>query len=207
MTSSVDGSIGNILRENGNVTFVLYSNEKNLVTYVSEDEWKRISEGQSVTLTVEDNTLNGLVTEKQALPATDSPWLERALKDGIVKASDTFYEITIQSSDDALIESPYTEHARAEIIINEFTNSAITPSEWIIENVQDESVEQNFIYTLGYDGRTRIAAISQLQQVDSAALREASIIEEELNEEADETDETHETDKADETHETDETEK
>lgn len=145
LTSPVDGIVADVKEENGTVTFILYSNEKNLVTYITEEEWKEIEEGQRVEIeNIEDQFLRdemkveddedeapieGSVMEKQKIPATNSIWLDE-MKNKLPDSK--LFEVRI-SPFNQFVETPFTTFTKATIITNESLSAYKVNEHWVMD--------------------------------------------------------------------------
>lgn len=63
----VDGVISKITEEAGAVTFEIYSSEKSMLAYLSEDEWQKVEDGQTVRFKLphNDDDLSGIVFQNK----------------------------------------------------------------------------------------------------------------------------------------------
>lgn len=154
LTSPVDGIVADVKEENGTVTFILYSNEKNLVTYITEEEWKEIKEGQRVEIeNIEEHFLRddmmleeeeevpveGSVIEKQKIPTTNSIWLAE-MKDKLPDSK--LFEVRI-SPFNQFVDTPFTTFTKANIITNESLSAYKVNEHWVmdVKKKVDEGVD------------------------------------------------------------------
>ncbi|QCR32947.1 DUF2968 domain-containing protein [Lysinibacillus sp. SGAir0095] len=68
LSSPIDGVVGEVIDDNGTITFIIYTDEKNLITYVSEKEWETVAENQNVEL---DQSLFDNEIESQNITNTE----------------------------------------------------------------------------------------------------------------------------------------
>ena len=164
ITSPMNGSIGDIVYADDSVTFEIHSDEKNIIAYLSEQQWREVSIGQSVIVDIQghDEPVEGIVVEAHEFPAQQSIWLQRLIKEGAVKQDATVYEIRIDLND-LLLLAPYNSLAKAEITIQEVNDSYISPSHWIV-NKEIEGVSDTHIYIVDYDGKIRLEPITVLHE-------------------------------------------
>lgn len=186
LSSPVDGVIGDIVEENGAVTFIIYPNEQNLITYLSEAEWEQVKEGAFVELDpllieeeieaeetqsneeiensdelIEDEReLLGVVVEKQNIPSSESIWfkeMEKVVKLPQPKA----FEVRIDI-EEPIANKPYASLTKTKIIINEALNAFKVKEESIytrkILEEPEESYE-DYIYTLDSDGKIQVTPV------------------------------------------------
>ncbi|MDN4495316.1 hypothetical protein [Ureibacillus aquaedulcis] len=179
LSSPVDGVIGEVIEGNGNITFLIYTDEKNLITYLSEQEWEQVSENQAVELnpalieteaetevmtnsednrsveSVEDELL-GIVVEKQTIPATNSLWFNKMEK-LVAMPKPLSFEVRVDL-DGPILNKPYASLTNAKIIINEASNALRVNKDWLVTKevpTETESTEINYIYSIGEDGKIR----------------------------------------------------
>lgn len=167
ITSPMNGSIGDIVYSDGSVTFEIHSSEKNIIAYLTEEQWREIKTGQSVMVEVQghDEPIAGVVVETQEFPAQQSVWLQRLIQEGAVQQDQIVYEIRIDVND-VLLLAPFNSLAKADITIQEINDSYITPSNWIVEK-EVEGVSNQHIYTVDYDGKIRLQPITVLHEAPS----------------------------------------
>ena len=134
LTSPVNGIVADVKRKKiETVTFILYSDEKSLITYITEKEWKDIEEGQRVEIEnvehqfirdemipeveneEEDEPIDGSVIKEQKIPVTNSIWLDEINKHDKLPDSKLF-EVRI-SPDNQFLETPFTTMTKANIVI------------------------------------------------------------------------------------------
>lgn len=176
LSSPVDGVIGKVEEDGGTVTFVLYTTEKNLITYISEDEWKQVEENQLVELeeslfaNEEESEPNngdegqielgaeeamGTVVEKQSIPASNSTWLNEMQKVREMPEP-TSFEVRIDP-EGFIQNKPYASLTKTKIILNEAQNAFRVNGDMIMtkkavgDSETDEITEESFIYTIGQE--------------------------------------------------------
>lgn len=180
LSSPIDGVIGEVIEENGIITFVMYTDEKNLITYISEQEWEQVMENQSVELEQSliereaesvlqadsedinlleenlDEELLGHVVEKQDIPATDSLWFKEMAKVAEMPEPLSF-EVRVDL-DSPILNKPYASLTSAKIIINEASNALRVKNDWIVEKnvtTEEETTKVKYIYSIDEDGKIR----------------------------------------------------
>lgn len=163
LTTPVEGFIEDILIEGDTITFVIQTTPKKVVVYVDSNEWKDVAINQQATIVVnkgEDDELivEGAVIEKQEIPASESMAYDVMKKHEKIDEDATIYEVSIEPFD-FLLDTPIGELATATIVTNESDNSYEVPSDWVVKyNV--ENVSDEHIYTIGYDGLTRLEPVT-----------------------------------------------
>lgn len=154
--SPVDGVIASITEEAGSVTFEIYSSEKAMLAYLSEDEWQQVMAGQTVDFELQhfEDDLTGIVIEKQMIAtAKDSSWANELAKSAKLPQP-TSYEVMLQQ-DDALEEIPFSTVGKASIIVNEAIDSFKVDKNW----VKSSKDNGHSLYIVGQDGKIRLEDI------------------------------------------------
>ncbi|HWK24390.1 MAG TPA: hypothetical protein VNS08_15285 [Ureibacillus sp.] len=184
LSSPIDGVIGEVNDEAGTVTFVIYTDEKNLITYVSEKEWENVEENQFVELDQsilddvevfeniqgedvnDSNSLEnkeeslGIITEKQTIPATNTIWLKE-MKKAVEMPKALSFEVRIDI-DQPITKKPYASLTNTKIITNEAQNALRVDKDWVIkkEVTQDtETTKGTYIYSLDEDGNIQTTEV------------------------------------------------
>lgn len=159
LISPINGVIKKIETNGGNILFHIESTDKNIAVYIDEAEWQNVNIGQVAYVQVSgnDNLLEGIVTEKQQLPAKDSIWQQRLQNEGIINENDTVYEVRIDIQD-SLENVPLSALSNAKIIVLNAGSSYISPSSWIVDK-KIENVGDHHHYAIGYDGKIRLQPV------------------------------------------------
>ena len=162
LVSPIDGVVSDIIQDASTITFVIYPIEKSVVAYINTDQWQKVKIGQATQIIIrpegeDEYIVEGTVLEKQEIPTEDSPWYNELAKDKKIDINDTLYEIHIQPTD-FLTDYPYLEKVAIAITTNEVFDSFMVPADWIIEH-EIENIGENHIYTVGYDGKTRLIPV------------------------------------------------
>ncbi|KOS66632.1 hypothetical protein AEA09_18020 [Lysinibacillus contaminans] len=154
--SPVDGVISDITEEAGAVTFEIYSSEKAMLAYLSEDEWQKVIDGQTVDFELQhfEDALSGVVLEKQMIAtAKDSTWANELAKT-VKLPQPSNYEVMLQQ--DELLESiPFSTIGKASIIVNEAIDSYKVDKNW----VKPSKDGVHSLYIVGHDGKIRLEEI------------------------------------------------
>ncbi|MEB2302729.1 HlyD family secretion protein [Lysinibacillus xylanilyticus] len=156
VVSPVDGVIAAVKEEAGTVTFEIYSTEKTMLAYLSEDEWQKVSEGQTVDFKVKHlkDSLSGSVLEKQMIAANDSSIWGNELAKTTALPQPTNYEVVLQQ-DDAMEDIPFSTTGKASIIVNEASDSYKVDKSW----VHATKKKGKKIYIVGQDGKIELKDI------------------------------------------------
>ena len=154
--SPVDGVISDITEEAGAVTFEIYSSEKAMLAYLSEDEWQKVIDGQTVDFELQhfEDALSGVVLEKQMIAtAKDSIWANELAKT-VKLPQPSNYEVMLQQ-DDLLESIPFSTIGKASIIVNEAMDSYKVDKNWVKSSKDDV----HNLYIVGQDGKIRVEEI------------------------------------------------
>ena len=162
--SPINGSIGDIIYTDNSVTFEIHSSEKNIIAYLSEQQWREVKIGQSVIVEIQghEEPVKGVIVEVQEFPAQQSVWMQRLTQNGDIQQDETVYEIRIDLND-SLVLAPFNSIAKADITIQEVHDSYIAPSHWVVTK-EIEGVSDQHIYTVDYNGKIRLEPINVLHE-------------------------------------------
>jgi len=152
----VDGVISKITEEAGVVTFEIYSSEKSMLAYLSEDEWQKVEDGQTVSFKLQhyDNDLSGIVVQKQKIPTNnESLWANELAKSSKLPMP-TSYEVILHQ-DDVLENIPFSTIGKASITVNEASNAYKVNSAWVRSGKKDK----HSVYTIDEKGKIRLENI------------------------------------------------
>lgn len=154
--SPVDGVISNITEEAGSVTFEIYSSEKAMLAYLSEDEWQKVMAGQTVDFELQhfEDSLSGIVLEKQMIATDENSTWANELAKSVKLPQPTNYEVMLQQ-DDLLEAIPFSTIGKASIIVNEAIDSYKADKNWVKSSKDDI----HNIYIVGQDGKIRLEDI------------------------------------------------
>ncbi|MEY9977754.1 hypothetical protein ABH968_002700 [Lysinibacillus sp. RC79] len=152
----VDGVISKITEEAGAVTFEIYSSEKSMLAYLSEDEWQKVEDGQTVSFKLphNDNDLSGTVVQKQMIPANNESLWANELAKSAKLPKPTSYEVILHQ-DDMLEKIPFSTVGKASITVNEASNALKVNSAW----VKSGKNNKHSVYTLDENGKIRLENI------------------------------------------------
>ena len=154
--SPVDGVISKITDEAGAVTFEIYSSEKSMLAYLSEEEWQKVEDGQTVSfkLPYNDNNLSGTVVQKQKIATNNESLWANELAKSAKLPKPTSYEVILHQ-DDILENIPFSTVGKASITVNEASNAFKVNSAW----VKPRKNNKHSVYTIDEKGRIRLEDI------------------------------------------------
>lgn len=154
--SPVDGVISKITEEAGTVTFEIYSSEKAMLAYLSEDEWQQVMAGQTVKFNLQhfEAKLSGIVLEKQMIATNnESTWANELAKTAKLPKPSS-YQVTLQQ-DDFIEDIPFSTIGKASIVVNEAFDAYKVKSAW----VKTAKKDVHSVYIIGEDGKIRLENI------------------------------------------------
>ncbi len=152
----VDGVISKITEEAGAVTFEIYSSEKSMLAYLSEEEWQKVEDGQTVRfkLPYNDNDLSGTVVQKQMIPANNESLWANELAKSAKLPKPTSYEVILHQ-DDVLENIPFSTVGKASITVHEASNALKVKSAWVKAGKNNK----HSVYTIDENGKIRLEDI------------------------------------------------
>ena len=153
--SPVDGVISNITDEAGTVTFEIFSTDKAMLAYLSEEEWQKVAAGQTVQFELQHfkDELSGVVLEKQMIATNDDTTWANELAKSVKLPKPTNYEVMLQQ-DDILENIPFSTVGQASIVVNEAFDAFKVKSSWVKKVKGAKSV-----YIIDEDGKIRLEEI------------------------------------------------
>lgn len=188
LTSPVEGIVKEIILEGDSIIFNIQSSEKKIIAYVTPKQWQEIELEQITEIILfegQDNefTLDGVVSEKQQIPARDSIAFEEMKRHEKINSSETIYEISILPNED-LFDLPVGTLASANITVNQVFDSFGIHEDWLVQKATDEDEETQYVYMLDETGKTTLASVEELFTYQTKLnQREALLIEGEKEEE------------------------
>lgn len=165
--SPVDGVISNIIEEAGAVTFEIYSLEKSMLAYLSEDEWQKVKDGQTVNFDLQhyEDDLSGIVLQKQLIATNNESHWANELAKSVKLPQPSSYEVILQQ-DNVLDNLPFSTVGQASIIVNEAFDAYKIDSTW----VKSTKKGQQSVYMIGEDGKIRLEDIDVVFKTADATI-------------------------------------
>ncbi len=157
IVSPIDGIVSAIKEEAGTVTFEIYSNEKAMYAYLSEKEWQKVQEGQTVDFKVKHvkDALSGVVLEKQMIATDDHTFWANELAKTAALPQPTNYEVTLQQ-DAPLEDIPFSTTGKASIIVNEAFDSYKVDKSWLATTKKGNKK----LYIINQEGKIQLIDIN-----------------------------------------------
>jgi len=142
VVSPVEGVVSKIRDENGRLAIELYSTDKIIVTYATDEQWQDIEINDSVRLQADglDESIEGTVSEISQVPANDSDFLKayKALDPEKQTNPLAYYEIRIQPSE-AIDTLPFGNKTNTMVIVNEANQAVSVKTAWLDDRFEDNA--------------------------------------------------------------------
>lgn len=157
IVSPIDGVVSAIKEEAGALNFEIYSNEKAMYAYLSEKEWQKVQEGQTVDFKVKHvkDDLSGVVLEKQTIATDDQTVWANELAKTATLPQPTNYEVTLQQ-DAPLEDIPFSTTGKASIIVNEAFDSYKVDKSWLATAKKGNKK----LYIINQDGKIQLIDVN-----------------------------------------------
>ncbi|GED63823.1 HlyD family secretion protein [Lysinibacillus fusiformis] len=157
IVSPIDGVVSAVKEEAGALTFEIYSNEKAMYAYLSEKEWQKVQEGQTVDFKVKHvkDALSGIVLDKQMIATNDETFWANELAKTTNLPHPTKYEVLLQQ-DAPIEEVPFSTTGKASIIVNEAFDSYKVDKSWLATTKRGNKK----LHIINQDGKIQLIDIN-----------------------------------------------
>lgn len=157
IVSPIDGVVSAVKEEAGALTFEIYSNEKAMYAYLSEKEWQKVQEGQTVDFKVKHvkDALSGIVLDKQMIATDDETFWANVLAKTTNLPHPTNYEVVLQQ-DAPIEEVPFSTTGKASIIVNEAFDSYKVDKSWLATTKRGNKK----LHIINQDGKIQLIDIN-----------------------------------------------
>ncbi len=157
IVSPIDGVVSAVKEEAGALTFEIYSNEKAMYAYLSENEWQKVQEGQTVDFKVKHvkDALSGIVLDKQMIATDDETFWANELAKTTNLPHPTNYEVVLQQ-DAPIEEIPFSTTGKASIIVNEAFDSYKVDKSWLATTKRGNKK----LHIINQDGKIQLIDIN-----------------------------------------------
>ncbi|MCK1990385.1 HlyD family secretion protein [Lysinibacillus fusiformis] len=157
IVSPIDGVVSAVKEEAGALTFEIYSNEKAMYAYLSEKEWQKVQEGQTVDFKVKyvKDPLSGIVLDKQMIATDDETFWANELAKTTNLPHPTNYEVVLQQ-DAPIEEVPFSTTGKASIIVNEAFDSYKVDKSWLATTKRGNKK----LHIINQDGKIQLIDIN-----------------------------------------------
>ncbi len=178
--SPVEGVVSDIRDEDGQLAVDLYSSQKVIVTYATDEEWQNIQANDRVRIQADglEKSVEGVVLSISQVPATDSAWLRayQALDPKEQANPLAYYEVRVQPSES--IESlPFGNNTNSLILVNEAQDAVSVQSAWLYDRFEQDAIA-HIISTNGFAVKApvKIAFDWQTKSIISEGIEAGSVI-------------------------------
>lgn len=157
IVSPIDGVVSAVKEEAGALTFEIYSNEKAMYAYLSEKEWQKVQEGQTVDFKVKHvkDALSGIVLDKQMIATDDETFWANELAKSTNLPHPKNYEVVLQQ-DAPIEEVPFSTTGKASIIVNEAFDSYKVDKSWLATTKRGNKK----LHIINQDGKIQLIDIN-----------------------------------------------
>ena len=157
IVSPIDGVVSAVKEEAGALTFEIYSNEKAMYAYLSENEWQKVQEGQTVDFKLKHvkDALSGIVLDKQMIATDDETFWANELAKSTNLPHPTNYEVVLQQ-DAPIEEVPFSTTGKASIIVNEAFDSYKVDKSWLATTKRGNKK----LHIINQDGKIQLIDIN-----------------------------------------------
>ena len=178
--SPVEGVVSDIRDENGQLAVDLYSSQKVIVTYATDEEWQDIQANDRVRIQADglETSVEGVVLSVSQVPATDSEWLKayQALDPKEQANPLAYYEVRVQPNEP--IETlPFGNNTNSLILVNEAKDAVSVNSAWLYDRFEQDALA-HIVSTNGFAVKTpvKIAFDWKTRSILSEGIAAGSII-------------------------------
>ncbi|WP_019412594.1 efflux RND transporter periplasmic adaptor subunit [Paenisporosarcina sp. TG20] len=141
--SPVEGFVSAIRDENDRLAIEIYSTERIVVTYATDEQWQVVQVNDRVRIQADgkDQSIEGVVTSISQVPATTSDFLTayKALdpKESINPLA--YYEVRIQPNE-SIDQLPFGNNTNAMVIVNEAQQAVSVRTAWLYNRAEQSAV-------------------------------------------------------------------
>ena len=178
--SPVDGVVSHIQDKNGRLAVEIYSVDKIVVTYATDEQFQQVQVDDRVRLQADgiEQSIEGTVTEVSEVPATDSEFLSayKALDPKNHKNPLAYYEVRIQPKE-PISNLPFGNNTNAMILVNEAQKAVSVQTAWL-HNRFDSSANVFVVNKEGHAVKTpvKIAFDLKTRSVIDEGLKAGSVV-------------------------------
>lgn len=178
--SPVEGVVSDIRDENGQLAVDLYSSQKVIVTYATDEEWQDIQANDRVRIQADglETSVEGVVLTVSQVPATDSEWLKayQSLDPKEQANPLAYYEVRVQPNEP--IETlPFGNNTNSLILVNEAKDAVSVDSAWLYDRFEQDAIA-HIVSTNGFAVKTpvKIAFDWKTRSIISEGISAGSVI-------------------------------
>lgn len=134
LISPAEGVVSDVTRHGSTLSVDIYSEQKVLVTYVKDEQWKAVEEGQKVVIKGMEKKAEGTVLSVSSIPAKENELLNVYKDFDLTEAKNplAYYEVRILPEEE-LEELPFANHVQAVITTDEALGVAAIKDQWLVD--------------------------------------------------------------------------
>lgn len=133
LISPIAGTVSKVMRHGSSLAVDIYSEEQVLVTYVKDEEWQKVEEGQQAKIQGEslDKAMNGNVLSVSKVPAKENELFKtyKELDDIEARNPLAYYEVRVLP-DESLENTPFAANLNAAITVEEAIDAVSIRKNW-----------------------------------------------------------------------------
>ncbi|MGB3261056.1 efflux RND transporter periplasmic adaptor subunit [Paenisporosarcina sp.] len=178
--SPVEGIVSTIRDKNDRLAIEIYSIDKIIVTYATDEQWQDVQVDDRVRLQADgmEQSIEGTVTQVSQVPAQDSEFLTayKALDPKDHKNPLAYYEVRIQPKE-LITNLPFGNNTNAMVLVNEAQQAVAVQSAWL-NNRFDNKATAHVVNKYGYAVKTPITIAFDLKtrSVITEGLKAGSVV-------------------------------
>ncbi|AOV08806.1 hypothetical protein [Sporosarcina ureilytica] len=140
LISPVAGTVSKVMRHGSSLAVDIYSEEQVLVTYVKDEEWQKVEEGQQAKIQGEslDKAVDGTILSVSKVPAKENDLFKTYKELDNIEARNplAYYEVRVLP-DGSLENTPFAANLNAAITVNEAIDAVSIRKNWTSPGEKD----------------------------------------------------------------------
>lgn len=140
--SPIEGVVSSIRDENGRLAIDIFSTQKVMITYATDEQWQDIQADDRVRLQADglNVPVEGVVLSVSQVPAQNNKWLAtyRALEPKEQVNPLAYYEVRVQPNE-PIENLPYGNNTNAVILVNEAKDAVSVRSTWLNDRSEEKA--------------------------------------------------------------------
>lgn len=140
-----EGVVSAIRKDNGRLAVDIFSTQKVIVTYATDEQWQDIQANDRVRIQADglDASVEGAVLSVTQVPASDSTWLDayKALDAEEHTNPLAYYEVIVQPNE-PIENLPFGINTNADILVNEAPDAVSIKSTWLYDRFEEKASAQ-----------------------------------------------------------------
>lgn len=140
--SPVEGVVSAIRKDNERLAIDIFSHDKVIITYATDEQWQLINVNDRVRLQADgmDHSVDGTITSISQVPAPDSESLTAYKALEPIKQTNplAYYEVRIQPSE-PIDNLPFGNNTNAMILVNEAQQAVSVKTAWLYDRFEESA--------------------------------------------------------------------